>query len=352
MRVFKYPILLIVSFLWVGGCSKTVMHLLYKTNVVANDYQYGDLYRLSNLPQFKDPVAPCPPKYVPLDSARTHLYVIGDSFTEPERLSKQDFPVSYFRRVKWDKQETIQLDSTAHNILLIESVERHFREHAASSIQNLIVVNDTNRMNSPERAYPSFGNQLIDLVHAEGIEERLETILFSQPIFLWFKELKASLTLGGFNRVSPNVSLSQDRKHLLIALDTDATKLRNAGTSVLENEEVTGLVRTINEASTRYRSAGFDQVLLSIIPNKATILDTTLKPYNNLLERVQTHPELNVPVANVLLPYQQIRNVYALGDSHWNCTGRAIWIDAVTKQFRGEKANNSVRADKQKQPGY
>ena len=336
-KVLRYAILLIISFLWVGGCSQTVMHLLYKTNVAANDYQYGDLYRLSNLPQFKDPVTPCPPRYVSPDSARTHLYVIGDSFTEPERLSKQDFPVSYFRRIEWDKQEAIQLDSTARNVLLIETVERHFREHAASPIQNILVVSDTNRTNGPKLIRSSFGKQFIDFIHAEGIEERLETILFGQPVFQWFKEIKASLTLTSFNRVSPNVSLSQDQKHLFIALDTDATKLRNAGTSALEDGEVKNLIKTINEAATRYQSAGFDRVVLAIIPNKATILDPTLKPYNHLIERVQTHPELSVPVVDVLLSYQQARNVYALGDSHWNCTGRAIWIDTVMKQFMKKK---------------
>ncbi|HEY0108148.1 MAG TPA: hypothetical protein VGB67_00905, partial [Fibrella sp.] len=129
MKSIAFIILLAVCLLWVGGCSKTVMHALYQTNIIADDYRYGDLYRLSNLPQFKDPVTPCPSRHVASDSARTHLYVIGDSFTEPERLGKQDFPISYYRRVQWGNQATVQLDTSAHNVLLIESVERHFREH-------------------------------------------------------------------------------------------------------------------------------------------------------------------------------------------------------------------------------
>ncbi|MEZ0484055.1 hypothetical protein [Fibrella aquatica] len=332
MKFTKILLLLVVCLLWLGGCSQTMMRYLYKTNVIADDYQYGDLYRLSNLPQFKDPVAPCPPRTFLSDTARTHLYVIGDSFTEPERLGKQDLPVSYFKRVQWDKQDTVQLDPAAHNVLLIESVERHFREHAAASasIQNLLVVKDTNRTNSPETDVPSLGKQLADAIHSEGIEERLETVLFSQAIFLWFKELKATLNLAFFERVSPNVSLSQNKEHLFIALDTDSTKLLNAGTSPLSDQEVNGLVSTINKTATHYQSVGFDKVILSIIPNKATILDPTLKPYNYLIERVQRHPDLNVPVVDIYSLYrQQTKSVYALGDSHWNCTGRALWLNTI-----------------------
>lgn len=339
MKFTKFAILLVACLLWVGGCSTSVMHLLYETSVIADDYRYGDLYRLSNLPQFKDPAVPCPPRPVAADSGRTHLYVIGDSFTEPARLSKQDFPVAYYQRVQWNKPDTIQLDPSAHNVLLIESVERHFREHAAAGpaepIRELVVVNDTNRTASPELVSTPLGKQFVDFIHAQGIEERLETILFSHDIFLWFKELKASLTLSVFDRVSPNVSLSQNGQHVFIALDTDSTKRLNAGTSLLSGQEVTALVSTINKAAARYTAAGFDRVLLSIIPNKATILDPTRKPYNHLIERVQNHPALSVPVVDVYSPYrQQPQSVYARGDSHWNCTGRAIWLDAVAKQLR------------------
>ncbi|MEZ0538692.1 hypothetical protein [Fibrella arboris] len=339
MKLIKIFTLLVVCTLWLGGCSQTVRHLLYETNIIANEYRFGDLYRLSNLPQFKEPAVNCPSPVAAPDSSRTHLYIIGDSFTEPERLSKQDFPVSYLRQVKWEYKDTIQLDPSARNVLLIESVERHFREHArkhtANPIDNLVIVSDTNRMSGLQPASVPVGKQLVDLVHSAGIEERLETVLFSQAVFLWFRELKAALTWAVFDRVSPNVSLSQNKEHVFIALDTDSTKRLNAGTAPLPDTEVTDLVETINRAAARYQAAGFDQVLLSIIPNKATILDPTLTPYNHLIERVQTQPTLNVPVVDVYSPYRQQRQlVYARGDSHWNCMGRAIWLNEVTRQLR------------------
>lgn len=341
MKFIKYIILLIVCLLWVGGCSKTVMHLLYETAVIPDDYRYGDLYRLSNLAQFKDPVLPCPPRTLTPDSAHTHLYVIGDSFTEPERVSKQDVPVSYFKRVQWDKKDTVQLDPSAHNVLLIESVERHFREHAAAiplspiAIENLFVVADTNRTPGPEPISLSWGKQLVELVHSKGIEERLETVLFSHDLFLWIRELKAALTLRTFGRVSPTVSLSPDQQHIFTGLDTDTTNRLNAGTSPLPEQELNGLIQTINETAARYQSAGFDRVILSIIPNKSTILAPN-PAYNHLIERVQRHPKLNVPVVDAYTLYRQRTHqpLYALGDSHWNCTGRAIWLDELAKKLR------------------
>lgn len=340
MKGLKFFILLLISLLWLGGCSDAVRHALYETNVIADEYRYGDLYRLSNLPQFKESASDCPPVSPPADSARTHLYVLGDSFTEPSRLRQQDVPVSYFRRMQWDKPDTVQLDPAARNVLLIESVERHFREHADPSAatpieRQLVVVGDTNGTIGQKSVEASWGRQLTDLIHAKGIEERLETVLFSQNFFLWFREVKATLTQKAFNRISPNVSLSRDGKYLFTALDTDTTKIRNAVTAPLADAEVDTLVQEVNRATAYYRSKGFSQVILSIIPNKATLLDPTRQPYNHLIERVQQHSSLRVPTVDVYTLFrQQHQPVYARGDSHWNCTGRAIWLRAVAQQLR------------------
>ncbi len=335
MKFFNYVVLLVISLLWLGGCSQSMLRLLSDTHVIVDDYRYGDLYRLSNLPQFKDPVAPCPTRPVAADSTDIHFYVIGDSFTEPERLSKQDLPVSRFHRTAWDKQDTIQLDPAARNVLLIESVERHFREHAATPIQNLVVAGDSNRTDVPKIASASWGSQLVTAIKGKGMEERLETVLFSHDFFLWFRELKAALTLSAFGRVSPTVSLSANKQQIFIALDTDSTKTLNAGTSPVSDREISGLVATVNETATHYRALGFQQVLLSIIPNKATIQETAQqRNYNHLIERVQENPALQVSVIDTYSLFRQrTQPLYALGDSHLNCTGRQLWLDALTSKI-------------------
>ncbi len=328
----RYLILLLVLILWLGGCSREVMQTLYKTGVIADDYRYGDLYRLSNLPQFKDPVQVCPPPAPPPSGEGVALYVIGDSFTEPERLSQRDFPGSDFLRTKWENQNRVLLDTAKRNILLIETVERHFREHFAQPVTMLTIVADTARPQTPATNQASITRQLSDFIQSKGIEERLETVLFSQNVFLWFRELKASLNLNGFGRVAPTVGISQDHNHLFAGLDTDTTKHKNSSFAALPNAELKSLIDSANATADRYRGLGFDAVYLSIIPNKASILDPAQGRYNHLIERVEGHPRLRVPVVSVYEQYKrQPDRVYAAGDSHWNCTGRRIWIEQVRK---------------------
>ena len=329
----KYPILLFIVILWLGGCSREVMQTLYKTGVIADDYRYGDLYRLSSLPQFKDPVQPCSPHPGPLQTQKgVSLHVIGDSFTEPERLSQRDFPGSFFLRTKWEHPNTVQLDTANRNVLLIETVERHFREHFAQPVSALTIVTDTTGHQLPATSHPSLTRRIADFIQSKGIEERLETVLFSHGVFLWFKELKANLNLNWFDRVAPTVGISEDRNHLFAGLDTDTTKHKNSSFVPLPDAELNALIDSVNTTADRYRAAGFDAVYLSIIPNKASILDPTQGQYNHLIERVESHSRLRVPVISVYPDYKrQPANVYAPGDSHWNCTGRSIWIDKVRK---------------------
>ncbi|OIN58346.1 hypothetical protein [Arsenicibacter rosenii] len=342
-RLLRYSLIGIAFLLWLGGCSGSVMHWMYQTGFIADDYRFGDLYRLSSLPQFKEPQLPCDdPALVQTDSSArpVSLYIIGDSFSEPQRLSQTAFqraglPVTYYRRVHWEDQMQVKLDTSQYNVLMLESVERHFREHFAHPVHSLAVVQDTSHTATKAESQKTWRRQLFDQIQSKGIEERLETVLFSQDLFLWLKELKASLTLHLFDRFSPTVGLSKDRQHVFVDLDVDTTKVLNSSFAPLSNKEVKLLVDSLNNAAKRYRKAGFDAVYLSIIPNKATILDPSRGAYNHLIERIQQHPRLQIPVIDVYSTYKASHEpVYATGDSHWNCTGRRIWLNQVVKTIR------------------
>lgn len=342
-RLIRYSLIGVAFLLWLGGCSGSVMHWMYQTGFVADDYRFGDLYRLSSLPQFKEPQLPCDdPAPVQTDSAARpmSLYIIGDSFSEPQRLSQAAFqgaglPVNDYRRVHWENQLPVKLDTSKYNVLILETVERHFREHFARPVQSLAVVQDTTRTATGGEPAKTWRRQLFDQIQSKGIEERLETVLFSQNLFLWVKELKASLTLNLFDRYSPKVGLSKDRQHVFVDLDVDTAKVLNSSFAPLGNKEVKRLVDSLNQVALRYRKAGFDAVYLSIIPNKASILDPSRGPYNHLIERIQQHPRLKVPVIDVYSSYRNSRvPVYATGDSHWNCTGRKVWLEQVVNVIR------------------
>ena len=331
MRILRYIILLVVLLLWGAGLSSTVSQWLYKTGVIVDDYRFGDLYRLSALPQFKQDAPICPSSNRSSDTASTHLYLIGDSFSEPQRLSESDFRVSHFQRVAWEHPQRIQLDPNKRNVLLIESVERHFREHFAIPVNELVVDKDTSQ--TPDQ-HPSFAQRWNKEFHRKDVDERLESALFSHDWAFWIKEFKAALTLNWFDRAYTSVSLSKDKKSVFLHSDTDTSKVLNSSFSTLTDHEVNTLVDSVNATADRYRKLGFNEVYLSLIPNKASILEPNRSDYNHLIERIQNNPRLNVPAINAYEPFRQnATSVYLKSDTHWSCDGRAMWLSLVRQKL-------------------
>ena len=334
MRVLRYTILVIALTLWGAGLSTTVARWLYGLNVIVDDYRYGDLYRLAPLPQFKLPQPVCPSPNRSSDTAATHLYIIGDSFTEPQRLTKSDFQVSHFQRVAWSFSLPVQLDPAKRNVLLIESVERHVREHFIQPVRELVVETDTSQL-ANERT-PIY-KRIYDDFHRADVEERLESALFSQDWAYWFKELKAKLTLNWFDRAYPSVSLSTDRQNVFLHSDTDTTKAKvlNSSFSPLTDREVNTLVDSINATADRYQKLGFNEIYLSLIPNKASILEPNRGIYNHLIERIQANPRLRIPTVNTYGVFSKNPSgIYLTGDTHWTCEGRSKWLDLVRQKLR------------------
>lgn len=327
MRVLRYIILLVALVIWGGGLSSTVLHGLYEAGIVVDDYRFGDLYRLSALPQFKQMQPVCAGSNRSSDTASTHLYLIGDSFSEPQRLSKSDFRVSHFQRVAWDYQQRVQLDPSKKNVLLIESVERHIREHFSRPVSEFVVEKDTSLTPTPRLP---LRQRISNEFHRSDIEERLESALFSRDWAFWFKELKASLTLNWFDRENSSVSLSKDHKNLFLRSDTDTSKTLNSSFANIPDRDVTLLVDSLNSVAERYRRLGFDAVYLSVIPNKASILETNRGAYNHLVERIQQHPNLRVPTINTYEAFKKSpQSPYLKSDTHWTCEGRESWLNLV-----------------------
>jgi hypothetical protein len=77
---------------------------------------------------------------------------------------------------------------------------------------------------------------------------------------------------------------------------------------------------------------GFDEVYLSIIPNKTSVLAQDLGEYNHLIERMEGNKDLKMPVISVYADFMK-KNLYLKGDSHWNCEGQQIWIDKVNERL-------------------
>lgn len=317
-KILKYSVIFFCLLVWLAGCSRHFQQWLGEKSIIPDDYRYGDLYRLSYLPQFKQSREHCP-KFCSTEKLPIHLYVIGDSFLEPGKVDAADFCVQRYTYTHWNDTTLVSLDKKVKNILILETVERHFREHFAKPVRNIQLGRPLN-LKKDESA--------IDFIFPDKdkVEDRLERAMFGFDIFLVFKELKANLNHCLFQRVNDQVALSKDEKHVFSVMDTDTTQINSPYRLFPEAEEKT-LVTRLNMTQNEFKSMGFDAVYLAIIPNKASILAPTDGNYNHLIERIEQHPARQVSCLSI---YQYCTEhplkVYERGDSHWNCMGRDYWL--------------------------
>jgi hypothetical protein len=158
----------------------------------------------------------------------------------------------------------------------------------------------------------------------------LEHVFFSADWLLPLKEFKASITLHLFNRVNTSASLSKDKKHIFYYKDTDTT-LINSCYSKLEDKELDEMVANVDSTITAYKKLGFQQVIVSIVPSKASILAPTDGVYNHLIERFEAKVKGKFPIVNIYNEYTQNRSkVFAINDTHWTCFGKNIWVKNTT----------------------
>lgn len=328
-KIFRLVALVVFSLLWYLGFSGSIAKWLHEKGITKDDYRYGDLYRMSNLAQFKAPLEQCP---VPQNtSGNTSLIIMGDSFTEKERLEKNHFKsLNSYNRYFITDTIIVKLDTSKRNILIIETVERHFRERFAKPFDNLqvsenqLVLEKTKEESLKEKAL-NYG--------VPYNTERHESILFSSDFFLTFKEWKAWLNWKLFDRLDEKVMLSKDEKHLLYQVDAQPSGI-NSCFDKISDEEIKLIVENVNQTYQVYKKAGFDEVYLSIIPNKTSILGTDLGEYNHLIERVQRNLALKMPFFDIYTPYRNSdKLLYEKGDSHWNCEGKQIWLDLVNARL-------------------
>jgi hypothetical protein len=244
--------------------------------------------------------------------------------------NKETIQKIHYKRFFIADTSFVKLDTSQKNILIIETVERHFRERFAKPYTNLQITN-----NQPIKVNIN-QNSLLKTALEYKIpynSERHETVLFSSDFFLTFKEWKAWLNLKLFNRIDEKVMLSKDKKHLLYHLDGQFSGINSCFDRISE-EEINLIVDNLNKSYQYYKNAGFDEVYLSIIPNKTSILGTDLGEYNHLIERIQKHSALEMPFFDIYTTFHNSNKLlYEKGDTHWNCEGKQMWFDLVNSKL-------------------
>ncbi|MBA4849578.1 hypothetical protein [Emticicia sp. BO119] len=325
-KILKYTALIVFSLLWLLGFSTHISKWLYEKGLIKDDYRYGDLYRFSNLPQFRVLKQPCISEKKEVSQPNTALYLIGDSFTEEGRIEAQDFISGSFKRFFIGHQPYIKLDKTKKNVLIIETVERHFRERFATPYKNLTFKEPSTKQNLDAKLKQLKSDFWYNT-------ERHESVLFASDFFLTIKEWKAILNDRLFDRTDGNVVVSKDKKNIFYELDARSNGITSTFDKI-SDKEIALLVENVNRTYDFYKQNGFDEVYLTIAPNKSSILGKDLGEYNHLIERIQKNPSLHMPIFDIYTPFSTSRKMlYDVGDTHWNCEGKEIWINAVNQKL-------------------
>ena len=332
-KILKYLVLFLAIYLWLQAYSP----LIYKSSrLFPDDYRNGDLYHLSYLPQFKEKLEPCSSIKSVSTNSNANLFVIGDSFTEAQRVDKSDIKAANYTNIHWSKHADVQLDTTVQNILILETVERTFKDHFSKEVNQFTIGKSTIQAENKKSWKRILKEDILEAIafifpEKDGIEQRFESSLFSYDFFLKFREIKASLNLSIFDRVEKKVVLSNDKKSIFFSEESLPTDSHSAFYPFTEQEK-TLLVLNINSVREKYLQAGFNEVYLSIIPNKVSILSPNLGKYNYLIEQIQADSNLKVPFIDTFSDFRKNPSKYYLkSDSHWTCEGRNIWLNKVNE---------------------
>jgi hypothetical protein len=313
---------------------------LSRHKVIPDQYNYGDLYNLSNLAQFREVdyirEATLTQEDKPAKRNSTvDLYTIGDSFTHIDT----SFYAGNRNIHSWANYEpTVKavLDTTKKNILVLEFVERVLQErlywpdYHINYIQNGIVFADDEKLAPVEKvvvANKPSAPVWLQFRFGSQINQRLEFLLFNNELFLRLKEWKAALLYAVFGRLS-GVRLSSNRQHLFYEFEADSVN-RASSFKHLTDQQIDTMVTNLNTIRKHYLAKGFDEVYICLIPNKVTVLEPTYGTYNHQIARIEAHPGLQAPLLSTIDTLRQHPDWYHPGDGHWNRKGKQFWIRQV-----------------------
>ncbi|MGL4629775.1 MAG: hypothetical protein ACRCVT_01115 [Leadbetterella sp.] len=326
IKIIRYIGIVFFGFLWFLGCSTSTSKKLFDIGVLKDDFRYGDLYRLCNLERFKDEKKECLSPKSSLDSTM-ELIVVGDSFTEIGDNSYQP-PIAYTWR-QFDKPACEVSLRKKKNVLILEVVERHFRERFENPYLGLETKNIQTKIEDGNVGLTT--KSLVDYSLPYD-EKKHHAVLYGFDWVLKLKEWKAALNEYCFGKVDKNVTVSEDGNTVFLSLET-ATGV-SSGFEAITDTAVNRYVNNINETYDHYKNKGFDEVYLSIIPNKSSILGYRERDYNHLVERIEGYKDLKMPVISVWNDFRNSKSdVYSKGDTHWNCEGRELWKNKVLKKL-------------------
>ena len=332
--------------LLVVALSPPMQRWLDRHGFIPNQYSHGDLYNMSNLPDFKEDFALTgdltdadkPAKHYP----DVDLYTLGDSFTNIDTVyyaGNRNFHRWVGNRIPLQ----VTLDTTKKNILVIQVIERVLQERMYSPEYESMFIHGgfvpTSTTGTSGKAAPESAPKPTALGLAQpapswlltrfgqDISQRIEFLLFNGPLAIRFKEAKATLQASLFGRTT-GTALSRDKKHLFYKAEVDTTTSYSSFYRISDSR-LDSLVDNFNTLRRHYLNMGFNEVYVCLVPNKVTILDPTHWTYNRQIERVEANPRFEAPIITTIDTLRQHPDWYHISDGHWNRKGKKFWLRQV-----------------------
>jgi hypothetical protein len=327
-----------------------------KSLLRSDRYRYGDLYGFCYLPRFRNvpPTQVTIPLLPQTQDTCIRLVALCDSYfwssIKNDSILNGVKDVTY---IKWNAsslKETVVIDTTKPNVLLIETIERELRSKFDTSfVYNKLKIEQMERkigvqngiVKSEATTYSFWGK----LFNSE-IDKNLEFLLFDVSFWTPLKELKATLNFEFFDKTDHDVQVSKTKDFLYYFNTTDST-LSNSSFYPWTDLEVTEGVRSLNIIYDHYKKLGFDEVYFSIAPNPVSIVEPTYGTYNQLIPRIYAHPELRVPIIDIFNEFKASKvNLYRPSDTHWNPNGFYLWVNKFNQRVDSLFLTNKKLRDK------
>ncbi|MBP6386593.1 MAG: hypothetical protein KA327_08235 [Pseudarcicella sp.] len=333
LKLLKYTVLGLAIFTWLLAYSPFLFKKSYEYQLLTDAYQYGDLYKLSYLPAFKQKAPPYS-KDKQKKITNTNIVIIGDSFTEPQRIDSTDIISEKYNWCHWGQKQKISLNKNSKNILILETVERRLTEHFSKTSDELLTENTP--INSLLKTEMGVIESMSAYVFpgSENIDKRFE-VIFDSGVFLWLKERKALMNKMLFNKINKDVYVNNNQIFINEEIDSN---LETSSFHLTSDNDIDFWVKNINKIKEKYLKMGFDEVYLSIIPNKVSILAPQIGNYNFRIKRIEQNKLLALPVISIYDDFKKSpQSVYLHGDTHWNDFGRKIWLKKVNQILDSQK---------------
>jgi len=334
-----------------GDFEKTIDFRNKSNSVFGSDkYKFGDLFGISYYPLIKQNLRETKRTFAvenPTVNKKINLCLAHDSYLGKDFLASKEQINSadtiYDLEYPWFRGKAnapVVLDTSKTNVLVFEIVERNlFRldKKAALNVVNLAAAKE-NPVPVPE-AKPvkkkSKLKQYKEIIFNTRINKNLEFLLFDLRLFTPFKELKSYINHKFFNRLQPEVFISENQKQEYIA---DVKTSIEDKLTVAETEKTVAL---LNEIHDFYKSKGFDKIYFSIVPNPVAIIKPEALRYNNQIPMIQNSPNLRMPMIDIYTDFKKCdADLYFFSDTHWNRNGFTLWINKFNATLNADLSSD------------